>query len=80
MHLRELVGVTTRVLSTPFESPSSSGNASEDWKKANGPPAFRKGTKEVPGNDRPVSLTSVPAKAMEQIIPEAPADNERIGR
>ncbi|PKU30268.1 glycerol kinase [Limosa lapponica baueri] len=44
------------------------GEVSEDWRKANVTPAFRKGKKEDPGNYRPVSLTSIPGKAMEQLI------------
>jgi len=40
----------------------------EDWRKANVTPVFKKGKKEDPGNYRPVSLTSIPGKVMEQLI------------
>ena len=42
----------------------------EDKRKADVTPVFRKGKKEDPGNYRPVSLTSVPGKVMEQLILE----------
>ena len=39
-----------------------------DWKRANVTPIFKKGSRAAPGNYRPVSLTSVCCKVMEQIL------------
>jgi len=40
----------------------------EDCRKASVTPVFKKGKKEDPGNYRPVSLTSIPGRVMEQLI------------
>ena len=39
-----------------------------DWRLANGIPIYKKGRKEDLGNYRPVSLTLVPRKVVEQLI------------
>ncbi|GAB0207177.1 mitochondrial enolase superfamily member 1 [Grus japonensis] len=66
--LRELADVIVRPLSIIFERSWRAGEVPEDQRKANVTPVFKKGKKEDPGNYRPVSLTSIPRKVMEQHI------------
>ncbi|GAB0177485.1 mitochondrial enolase superfamily member 1 [Grus japonensis] len=66
--LRELADVIARLLSITFEMSWKTEEVPEDWRKANVTLAFKKGKKEDPGNYRPVSLTSIHKKVMEQLI------------
>ncbi|KAK4820687.1 hypothetical protein QYF61_003607 [Mycteria americana] len=66
--LKELAGVLTKPLSIIYQQSWLTGEVPADWRLANVTHIFKKGRKEDPGNYRPVSLTSVPGKLMEQII------------
>ncbi|KFV56085.1 hypothetical protein N341_04172, partial [Tyto alba] len=66
--LRELEEVLTKTLSIIYQKSWLTTEVSVDWRLANVMPIYKKGRKEDQGNYRPVSLTSVPRKVMEQII------------
>ena len=66
--LRELAEVIAEPLSIIYQRSLLAGEVPEDWRLANVTPIYKKGCREDPGNYRPVSLTSVPGKIMEQIV------------
>ena len=53
-----------------FETSNKTGLLPEDWKCANITVIYKKGNKNVAGNYRPVSLTSIVCKLMETLVRE----------
>ncbi|KFO91071.1 hypothetical protein N320_11112, partial [Buceros rhinoceros silvestris] len=66
--LRELVEVIGKPLSIIYQQSWLTEEVPFDWRLANVTPIYKKGWKEDPGKYRPVNLTSVLGKVMEQII------------
>ncbi|KGL97655.1 RNA-directed DNA polymerase from mobile element jockey, partial [Charadrius vociferus] len=66
--LRELAEVLTKTLSIICQQSWLTGEVPVDWRLANVTSIYKKGQKEDLGNYRPVSLTLVLGKVMEQII------------
>jgi len=65
--LRQLSDVIAKPFSIILERSWRTREVSQDWRKANVSPIFKKGKKEDPRNYRPVSPTSIPQKVMEQL-------------
>ena len=65
--LKELSKELSSPLSLLFNMSIDSGEIPEDWKSAEITPIFKKGSRNEPGNYRPVSLTCIVCKVMESI-------------
>ena len=55
-------------LSEIFNTSLNDGIVTKDWKQANVSVLFKKGSKSLPGNYRPISLTSHVCKVLESLI------------
>ena len=51
-----------------FTQPLNTGTLPEDWLTANIISVYKKGSRSIPSNYRPISLTSVCSKVMEHIV------------
>ena len=60
----EIAGPLTQI----FVSSLDTGEVPEDWRIANVVPLFMKGSKDNPGNYRPVSLMPVVGKLLEKVL------------
>ncbi|RMC06634.1 hypothetical protein DUI87_16072 [Hirundo rustica rustica] len=78
--MRELADELAKPLSIIYHQPWLTGEVPDDWKPDNVTPIHKKGAKEDPGNYRPISLTSVPGKIMEQFILSAITQNLQDGQ
>ena len=56
---REITDIVAGALSIILEKSRRSGDISDDWKRANVIPIYKKGPKEGPANYRPISLKSL---------------------
>jgi hypothetical protein len=56
------------VLATIYRKSLQEGTVPEEWKTANVVPIFKKGSKKMAGNYRPISLTCICCKVMESIL------------
>ena len=66
--LKELAAVLAGPIAIIMNKSIQEGNLPSIWKKANVVPIFKKGKKNMSGNYRPVSLTSVTCKILEGLV------------
>jgi len=78
--LRELSDVIAKPLSIILQQSCLTRVVPVDWRLANVTTILRMGWKDDPGSCRPISLTSVPGKVMEQIIAGAIMDQLKVNQ
>ena len=66
--LKEATSCIAEPLTKLFNMSLSEGRLPSDWTRANVSPVFKKGSKHLLSNYRPVSLTSLVFKTMEQLV------------
>ena len=66
--LKELADIIAGPIAALFNCSLQLGEVPSDWKKANISPIFKKGSKSMAANYRPISLTAVLCKLMESFI------------
>ena len=66
--LKELAEELATPLSIIYQQSCLKGEVPDDWRIASATAIYKNGRKEDPGNCRPVSLTLVPGKIMDQLI------------
>ena len=66
--LKELREELAPIIQLLFQKSISTGKIHTDWTKANVSPVFKKGSKSDPANYRPISLTCILCKVMEQTL------------
>ena len=76
--LKELAQTITKPLTKIFNLSLSTGKVPDVWKVGNITALFKKGDKALPGNYRPVSLTSVACKLLEKIIRSLMVDHMKM--
>ena len=69
--LRETADMITAPLLTIYQHSLDIGEVPEAWKRARVTAIYKKGSRNGPGNYRPVSLTSICCKVMEKLILQA---------
>jgi ribonuclease P/MRP protein subunit RPP40 len=72
--LHDLSDALAEPLAMVFTSCLVEGVVPADWKRANVTPIFKSGSKGVPGNYRPVSLTCIVCKVMESVLRDSIVD------